>query len=619
MFVLGTAGHVDHGKSALVRALTGIDPDRLPVEQRRGMTTDLGFAWLTLPSGREVSVVDVPGHARYIKNMLAGSASIDLALLVVAADEGPMPQTREHLAILELQQVVAVICVLTKIDRVERDYADLAEAELEATLAHTPFAGPPCVRTSTRTGEGLDELTHVIDGALDRLTPRQDNGAPRMAVDRVFTVKGFGTVLTGTLTGGRLRAGDEIELQPGALKGRIRGLQRHGAGVPEVEPGTRVAVNVIGAAAQGAQRGMLLAYPGTVKTATVLDLSIRVPAIVDGSVRHNEGITLLCGTAEAEGRLRLLDADVISPGQAGWAQVVLDSPLAFVLGDHCVIRTPNETVAGGTVVALSPRRHRRNDPAVLAGLTLQASGSLRDRLLTLLANAPRERAALAGALASSREDVDTEIGVLIGDGVVTEAAGTVYLADWLDAAAARVQTATAAFLRDNPLRSWTPREHVRGTAQLDPTAFGIALGSAIGRGELAEVGSIGLTLPGYVVVLPRALRAEVDTFVASLVRGRFSPPTDHLPEPAVLSYLVEEGTVVSTGAGVVFERAVFEEMVERFTSFLSERGSISLAETRDLFGTTRKYAQAFLEHLDALHITRRVGETRTLLRPEAGR
>ena len=398
MFVIGTAGHVDHGKSALVRALTGIDPDRLPIEQHRGMTTDLGFAWLKLPSGREVSVVDVPGHARYVKNMLAGSGAIDLALLVVAADEGPMPQTREHLAILELQEVRAALCVLTKIDRVDEEYADLAQAELESTLEQTPFAGAECVRTSIRTGVGLAELRHAIDRTLDNLPPRRETHSPRLAVDRVFTVKGFGTVLTGTLTGGPLAIGDEVELQPGALRGRIRGLQRHGTGVGEVEPGTRVAVNVIGEAAEGAERGMVLARPGAVKASSIVDLLVRVPAIVDGRVRHNEGVTLLCGTAEAEGRLRLLDADTISSGQSGWAQAVLESPLAFVPGDRCIIRTPNETVAGGIVVQLNPPRHRRNDASVLSALALHASGTTRDRLVELLNDGPRTRASLPARL-----------------------------------------------------------------------------------------------------------------------------------------------------------------------------------------------------------------------------
>ncbi|MGH2633746.1 MAG: selenocysteine-specific translation elongation factor [Tepidiformaceae bacterium] len=619
MFVLGTAGHVDHGKSALVRALTGIDPDRLPVEQRRGLTTDLGFAWLTLPSGRDVSLVDVPGHARYVKNMLSGSSAIDLALLVVAADEGPMPQTREHLAILELQQVPGMVCVLTKIDRVEPEYADLAQAEFEATLVHTPFAGSPCVRTSVRTGEGLEELTSMIDRALDSLPPRNDLGAPRMAIDRVFTVKGFGTVVTGTLVGGRLRAGDEIELQPGSIPGRIRGLQRHGVGVADVEPGTRVAVNVIGAASEAALRGMTLARPGTVRAANIVDVSVRVPAIVEGSLRHNEGITLLCGTAEAEGRLRLLDGETIAPGGQGWAQAVLDTPLAFVAGDRCIIRTPNETVAGGTVVALNPRRHRRNDAAVLAALTLQARGSLRDRLLLLLGDGPRSQASLAGSLSVPQADVDAVVRALTAERAVEDIHGQLYSLPWLAAAADRVAAATDVFLHENPLRSSAPREHVRRAAQLDARAFEAAVADAIRGGRLAGPGAEGLAPPGYEVVLPEALQAESDAFVASLIQGRFSPPTDHLPTPPVLAYLVERGSVVSTGAGVVFARGAFDEMLERITAFLAGHGSISLAETRDLFGTTRKYAQAFLEQLDALHITRRAGETRVLMRRETGR
>ena len=268
MFVVGTVGHVDHGKSTLVQALTGMDPDRLPVEKQRGMTTDLGFAWLTLPSGRDVSIVDVPGHERYIKNMLAGSGSVDLALIVIAADDGPMMQTREHVAILELLEVPASICVITKTDIVEADYLELVEAEIEETLARTPYSMAPLVRVSAKTGEGLPELLRVIDETLANSAPKQDVGIPRLPIDRVFTVRGFGTVVTGTLIGGTLEAGQEVELQPGGLKGRIRGLQRHATEVSRAEPGTRLAVNLIGDAGERAARGMVLARPGAVHVAT---------------------------------------------------------------------------------------------------------------------------------------------------------------------------------------------------------------------------------------------------------------------------------------------------------------------------------------------------------------
>lgn len=613
MFVVGTAGHVDHGKSALVRALTGTDPDRLPIEQQRGMTTDLGFAWLKLPSGRDVSVVDVPGHARYVKNMLSGSSAIDSALLVVAADEGPMPQTREHLAILELQRVPGLLCVLTKLDRVELGFAELAEAELHEMLSRTPFAGAPCVRTSARTGEGLAELPRAIDGLLDQLPARHDRGAARMAIDWVFTVKGFGTVVTGTLTRGWLRVGDEIELQPGAFPGRIRGLQRHGMEAAEVGPATRVAVNLTGEASAAALRGMALAHPGTVRAANIVDILVRVPRIVEGAVRHNEGITLLCGTAEAEGRLRLLDAEVLAAGEEGWAQAVLEAPLAFLPGDRCIIRTPNETVAGGTVVALGPRRHRRHDATVLAGLALQERGSLRDRLLALLAAGPAGRGELPGLLGAPGAELEMAERNLIADGLVVGSGAHLYSQHWLDSAIARLREEIAAFLRDNPLRDSAPREHVRRAAEVPPGAFEMVLSQAVVRGQLAEAGTGALTLPGYEVALSPSLQEQANAFVASLVAGRFSPPDRSLPE-GMVALLVQRGLVVRTGSGIVFSRAAFEEMLERTTAFLKLHGTITLAETRDLFGTTRKYAQAFLEYLDAIHVTRRVGEARTLLR-----
>ena len=241
MHVIGTAGHVDHGKSTLVRAITGIDPDRLREEKERGLTIDLGFAWLTLPSGREVSIVDVPGHERFIKNMLAGAGGVDLALLVVAADEGPMPQTREHLAILDLLDVPAGIVVITKSDLVEADYLDLVEADLEDTLAGTRLQSAPIVRVSATTGAGLDDLLRAIDAALEKTPAKRDLGRPRLPIDRAFSIQGFGVVVTGTLLDGALEVGQEVELQPGRIRARIRGLQRHKTKVARLEPGTRAA------------------------------------------------------------------------------------------------------------------------------------------------------------------------------------------------------------------------------------------------------------------------------------------------------------------------------------------------------------------------------------------
>ena len=328
MFVIGTAGHVDHGKSTLVKALTGIDPDRLREEKERGLTIDLGFAWLTLPSGRDVSIVDVPGHERFIKNMLAGAGGVDLALLIVAADEGPMPQTHEHLAILDLLDVPAGLVVITKTDLVESEYIDLVEAELEDVLKGSRLEGAPIARVSASTGDGIPALLTAIDAALDTTPPKRDLGRPRMPIDRAFTIQGFGTVVTGTLVDGALEVGQDVELQPGRLRARIRGLQRHKEKVQRLEPGTRAAVNLSGVHADDIERGMVLALPGAIKPVRAIDVRLRATRLLPHAVSDNAGITFLSATAEAQGTLRLLNGL-----KEGAERLALEGALALVT-DH---------------------------------------------------------------------------------------------------------------------------------------------------------------------------------------------------------------------------------------------------------------------------------------------
>ncbi|HZU78032.1 MAG TPA: selenocysteine-specific translation elongation factor, partial [Dehalococcoidia bacterium] len=291
MYVLGTAGHVDHGKSTLVEALTGIDPDRLREEKERGMTIDLGFAWLTLPNGGEVSIVDVPGHERFIKNMLAGVGGIDLALLVVAADEGVMPQTREHLAILDLLGIHSGVVALTKADLVEQDWLELVQADVEETLAGTTLQGAPIVPCSAMTGQGLPELLAAIEAALAGTPAKRDIGRPRLPIDRAFTIAGFGTVVTGTLIDGSLRVGQELVVEPGRLRTRARGLQSHRQKVESLPPGTRAAVNVAGLATEELRRGMVLTTPGWLEPTIAVDVRLQAVRDLARPVRHNAQVT----------------------------------------------------------------------------------------------------------------------------------------------------------------------------------------------------------------------------------------------------------------------------------------------------------------------------------------
>jgi selenocysteine-specific elongation factor len=619
MYVIGTAGHVDHGKSTLVKALTGIDPDRLREEKERGLTIDLGFAWLTLPSGREVSIVDVPGHERFIKNMLAGAGGVDLALLVVAADEGPMPQTREHLAILDLLDVKAGIIVLTKCDLVDDDYIDLVEAEIEDTVAGSCLAGAPKVRTSATSGAGLDDLLAAIDSALETTARKRDLGRPRLPIDRAFTIQGFGVVVTGTLVDGALHVGQEVELQPGRLRARVRGLQRHKSRVDRLDPGTRAAVNLSGIHADDVRRGMVLAPPGAIKPAHAVDVRLRATRILAHPLAHDAGITFLSATSESEGKLRLLDRDELRPGEEGWAQIVLNDPVAVVAGDHCVIRTPNETVGGGVIVAVNPRRHRRNHPGTLEALARQLAGTPADRLVDVLLARPLATREVPGMLGIEQAEAQGAIQEAVSDARALTIGDLLYSTAWLDAAVARVDATLRSFLVANPLRSGVPREHVRSSLKIDAPVFAAVVAHGVAQGRLEEHQAY-LAPPGHEVRLSAAQQEARERFLAALAAGRFSPPTEEMPEPSLLAYLVEQGLVEDTGAGVVFDRGAFDEMVERVRGHIEAHGSISLAEVRDQFGTSRKYAQAFLERLDALRITRRVGDERVLRPPiEAAR
>jgi len=610
--VIGTAGHVDHGKSTLVQALTGIDPDRLREEKARGLTIDLGFAWLELPSGRDVSILDVPGHERFIKNMLAGAGGIDLALLVIAADEGPMPQTREHLAILDLLDIPAAIVVLTKSDLVEPEYLDLVEAELDDTLKGSRFANSPRLRVSAATGTGLETLRSAIDAALDQTPAKRDLGRPRLPIDRAFTIQGFGTVVTGTLLDGALEVGQEVELQPGGLKGRIRGLQRHRTKVSRLEPGTRAAVNLSGIHADEVARGMVLAAPGALRPVFAVDVRLTAPSILAHPLAHDAGVTFLSATAESEAKLCLLDTDALNAGESAWAQVVLTDPVAVLRGDHCIIRTPNETAAGGIIVALNPRRHRRNHAETIAALERQLAGTPADRLADLLLANPATAGEARRVLGLEPAAFEAALDEATRSGLIQERGGRLVSNAWLGLSAARLASAVHDYLDANPLRLAAPREHARGAARLDPASFELTLAESLATGTIEERAGGGLSLPGYEPRLAPRQQQTVDAFLAAIAAGRFSPPTEHLPEPALLAYLVEQGRVVDTAAGVVFDAGVFAEMVEMVTRHIAANGSITLAETRDLFATSRKYAQAFLEHLDATRVTRREGDTRTL-------
>ena len=619
--VAGTAGHVDHGKSSLVRALTGIDPDRLREEREREMTIDLGFAWLPLPGGTSLSIVDVPGHERFIKNMLAGVGGIDLALLVVAADEGPMPQTAEHLAILDLLDVQHGIVVLTKRDVVDAEWLELVTEETRERLAGTSLADAPIVAVDSLSRAGLDDLIAKLDELVGTLPGRPAAGRPRLPVDRSFTVAGFGTVVTGTLTGGTLEVGQEVELAPSGVRSRIRGLQSHGRKTERALPGSRTAVNLTGVDREAISRGDVLTSPGWLRPTALLDARLRVIADAPEPLEQNEPVDVFIGAAESPGHLTLLDAERLAPGTEGWVQIRLDQPVAAVAGDHFVVRraSPSQTLGGGRIVDTNPRRHRRFRTEVLDDLQTRASGTTEERLVQLLADAPLELRTLAERLGVDLDAIREAVAAVTdliapigaGDDPVLAPNRLVARREQIEAERHAVGRLLADYHRRWPLRRGVPREGGKTRPFGRGRAADAVLQTLATGGDIADLSSL-VALPGHQITLSPDQQRQADAYRAALAADPVSPPAPDAfgIDADLLAAMVELGMAVRIAEGIVYGVDELATIEARVREIIDERGSITLAEFRDAFGTSRKYAQAVLEYLDQQRVTRRVGDAR---------
>lgn len=616
MHVIGTAGHVDHGKSTLVHALTGIDPDRLQEEKERGMTIDLGFAWLKLPGGEEVSIVDVPGHERFVKNMLAGVGGIDLALLLVAADEGVMPQTREHLAILDLLGVERGIVVLTKKDLVDQEWLDLVTADVEDTLKGTTLEHAPLMAVSAVTREGLPELVEALDAMLAETPAKRDAGRPRLPIDRVFTIAGFGTVVTGTLIDGVLTAGQEVEVVPQALRSRVRGLQSHKHKVETVPPGTRVAVNLAGVGTEDLSRGDIVTTAGWLKPTATLDVQLRLLADAPNPLKHNGSGTLHLLAAEVPAKVRLLDNAELAPGKTGWAQVRLQHPIAACKGDSFILRSSYGTIGGGTVIDPYPKRHKRFHAPTLSALESLEQGTPEAVLLRTLEKSDlMEVTALLRATGMPAGEARTALESLIAQGEVVVLGGrqpqpnalVVSGTVWRRTEDIARRTLDA-YHSQHPLRSGMSKEELRTRLRLQSRAAGEALDLLLKNGAIVESGPT-VRLPEHQVVLTALQEAQAKEILAGIEKDPYSPPALEA-EPDIVSVLVDQRRVVRVAEGIVFSHRAYEEMVDRIREHLKQQGKVTVGEVRDMFGTSRKYALALMEYLDQQHVTRRVGDER---------
>ncbi len=615
MFVLGTAGHIDHGKSVLVHALTGIDPDRLREEKERGMTIDLGFAWLKLPSGREVGIVDVPGHERFIKNMLAGVGGIDLALLVVAANEGVMPQTKEHLAILDLLRVQNGIVAITKKDMVDDEWLELVRMEVEELIAATALSQAQIIAVSSVTGEGLPELVSAIDNLLRTIEPRKDLGFPRLPIDRVFTIAGAGTIVTGTLIDGSFTAGQEVEIVPSGLRSRLRGLQTHKASVKVATPGSRVAANLLGITTSQLERGDVLTKPGWLKPTTMLTVKLSLLPYLQRPLRYNATVSFHTGATETMAKVRLLEKEELKPGEDTWAQLSLSKPIAVISGDHFIIRSPMDTLGGGSIVDAHTKRLRRFRPAVIENLRIREEGTAGEIIAALLdTKQPVELDNLLAQVNLPTSDAQAVIDDLIQQGMVVgigqEKHCLLLTKQGWERLVGKITAIVQDYHRRFPARTGIPKVELLSRLKLG--AYSSAAFQKLSDEGILIGEGVSVRLPSHQIKLTSTQQAEINAFLRSLDQNPYAPPSNLVPEADLLNLLTKQQKVVKVSSSIVLSVSAYNEMVEKVTTLIRTQGKVTLAEVRDLFNTSRKYAQAFLEHLDERKITRRVGDERVL-------
>lgn len=633
MHVICTAGHVDHGKSALVEALTGTHPDRLAEEREREMTIDLGFAWMELPEIGEIGIVDVPGHRDFIGNMLAGVGSVTVALLVVAVDEGVMPQTEEHLAILDLLRIENGVVALAKTDLAEStQWVAMVADDVAHRLEGTSLAATCVVPVSALTGDGLAELRRALVKCLRVQPIRPDWGKPRLAIDRVFTVVGFGTVVTGTLLEGRLSVGDEVEIVPGGHRARVRGLQTHHTVLEEAVPGTRVAINLTGVGRGELHRGAVVVRPGGLQPTRRLDVSIRLLAGEHNSIplRHNDLVKLFVGSAEVMARVRGLSAREILTGEDGWLQLELSAPVAVLKGDRFILRrpSPGTTIGGGKVVDAVPRRrHRLQDRAVLDRMEILSRGSTNEIMLHTLdasgISTMQETIAESGLIVDQAMEALTRLSsvgeiVVLGEAapdLASRSTALIVSRGRRELLAQEIHSFLTQYHTTYPLRLGMRREELKSRLSLQARAFNALIKHSANIGELVEDGVL-IHLPAHRVMFDESQQQRVNALIACFRNDIYKTPSRKeavtVVGEEVLSALLDRGDLLAVSAEILFLAETYVEMEMRIKEQIGIAGSVTIAGVRDIFDTSRKYALALLEYMDREEITMRRGDTRVL-------
>lgn len=622
--IIGTAGHVDHGKTALIKALTGIETDRIKEEKKRGITIELGFAYLDLPDGEKAGIIDVPGHEKFVKNMLAGAGGIDLALLVVAADEGFMPQTREHLGILSLLNISEGIIVVTKKDMVDEDWLEIVCDEVRQEVQGTFLENAQIIPVSSYTGEGIEQLRQAIFTMIDQKTQIKNLDVPfRIPVDRIFSVEGFGTVITGTLIEGTMKVGDPVTVYPSRIESRIRNLQVHSQDVQEAYAGQRVAVNLAGLKKTDLNKGDVIAVPDSMHTTMMIDIHLTVLKDCDREIRNATRLHLYHGARDILCKIVLLDRDSVGAGESCYAQLRLEEEIAVKTGDRFVLRfySPVETIGGGVILDSNPFKHKRNDAAVLESLKLKEGGSDREKISAALRDYSARFETLDFLQIQTgipKEQFDQQINKLIKDKVAFRVSDNVVIhTDYLNRLKDSAVKLLESYHKENPLREGMKKDEFRNKLikYEDISVVDKITDSLVNRKVLKYVNNC-VALADFEVQQDNNQQEIENAFLQGgfssespdQIAARF-PKVKNFKQ--VLESLVNTGKLVRVEEKILLHADYYNKALTLAKEHVDQNGQITLAEMRDLMGASRKFAVAVLEYWDKRGITKKVGDART--------
>jgi selenocysteine-specific elongation factor len=631
--ILGTAGHIDHGKTSLIKAMTGIDTDRLKEEKARGITIELGFASLALPGGQHLGIVDVPGHEKFIKNMVAGATGIDIVVMIIAADEGVMPQTREHMEICMLLGVSHGLVAMTKIDMVDEEWMELALEDIRDFSQGTFLEDSPIIPVSSVTGQGISDLIAELDILAGEIPPRPPSSLFRLPIDRVFTMKGFGTVITGTLVSGKVTVGDTIMIYPSGITSKVRGIQVHNQSAESAEAGMRTAINFQGLDKTTVQRGEVLSKPGALIPSYMVDLSFQYLASNKKPLKSRTLVRLHTGTNEVLGHLVLLDQEELLPGQTAVAQIRLDSPVAIVKDDRFVARSysPIRTIGGGQVLNPTPQKHKRLKPDIISGLQRLADEDPEEIITYHI-----EQAGYSGVSYShlrimanlGGKQLDTILQQMLSQKIILQSdkENRIYVHQ---STFETLQQKIAEYLKKyheiNPLKAGMPKEELRSKFPRlsNSKLFNQVLIQMIKNNQIVQEENT-VRLESHRVSLG-VDQADVRKKILTVYqKGKLQPPyfrevvktlnTDPKRTKEVLMHLVEEGQIVKTKEDLYFDAEAVDELKTRLVNFLKSNGEITTPQFKEMTGASRKYVIPLIEYFDSKHVTLRVGDSRKLRR-----